>query len=158
MPARLFDSALSRMQRTLRGRNAVLNAFELWVGLAGIIAGAVFFYSPASIDQNALTQIVGYKASATWEVGYLVAGILIWWGLLRPSPRWEVVGLWLLGAATATQGIAIGEIFALRGSATAATLLALTFAAWLRALIVQSRTLKLASEEAQGRGRDGPAG
>jgi hypothetical protein len=150
VPARLFDRHLVRMQQTLRGHNAILHAFELWVGLAGIIAGVVFFYSPASIDNNAISQVIGHILSATWEVGYLLAGMSIWYGLLRPSPRIEVVGLWLLGAATATQGIAIFSIFGLRGATTALMLLALTVAAWLRALVVQAMVMRLPSGVIEG--------
>jgi hypothetical protein len=49
-------------------------------------------------------------------------------------------------SATSINGIAILDIFGWRGVATASTLLALTAAAWLRALIVQADTLRLAAE------------
>jgi hypothetical protein len=135
-----------RLQRTLRGRNAILNIFELWVGLAGIITGVVFLYSPASIDNNALSKTIGYLLSAGWNLSYLLAGLLIWLGLLRPSPRWEVVGLYLLGSATAINGVAITSYFGLRGVATASTLFALGIASWLRASFVLKTALRLSGE------------
>lgn len=134
------------MQRTLRGRNALLNVFEMWVALAGVISGIIFFYAPASIDRNALSLIVGYWPSAVWNVAYFTAGLIIWWGLLKPSPKWEIVGLWLLGGATAVNAIAIGSVFGLRGAATALTLLALTVASWLRASFVFRSALRLVVE------------
>jgi hypothetical protein len=143
---RVATGLLDRFRRTLRGRNVLLHVFELWIGLAGIISGIVFFYRPASINEDALTQTIGRTPSAIWIVGYLLAGVVIWLGLLLPSPRWETVGLWLLGAATAINGVAIVDVFGFRGAATASTLFALTVASWLRALIVQADTLRLATE------------
>jgi hypothetical protein len=137
---------VARLQRTLRGRNAILNIFELWVGLAGIIAGVIFFYDPASIDHNSLSQVIGHGLTSVWVVAYMLSGIAIWVGLLWPSPRFEVAGLWLLGAATAMNGIAIADIFGLRGAATAATLITLTAAAWTRAVLVQQVALRLVSD------------
>lgn len=138
---------IARMRRTLRGRNAIFHVFELWVGLAGMISGIVFFYEPASIDHNSLTQLVGHSFAVAWVLGYMVSGAIIWFGLLRPSPRWETVGLWLLGGATAANGIAIAYIFGWRGIPTAATLISLTLASWVRALVVYADTIRLADEE-----------
>lgn len=146
MPLRARALLLARMRRTLRGRNALFHVFELWVGLAGIISGVIFFYSPAAIDHNALAVTMGYTAAATWSISYFGAGLGVWWGLLKPSPRIEAAALWLLGAATAINGIAILSVFALRGAATAVTLLTLTAASWLRAMLVQADTLRLAGE------------
>lgn len=137
---------VTRMQRTLRGRNALLNVFEMWVALAGIVTGLVFLSEPNSIRQNAITETIGYTLAAAWSLAYMVTGLIIWYGLLRPSPRWEVVGLFLLGSATSANGIAILSIFGLRGAGTAVTLLALTVAAWLRASFVMRSALRLAEE------------
>jgi cytochrome c oxidase assembly factor CtaG len=137
-------SFADRLQRTLRGRNALINVFELWVALAGIITGLVFFYSPASIDKNALALTIGHTFAATWSISYFIAGLVIWYGLLRPSPRLEVAGLFVLGSATSVNGIAILSIFGLRGAATSVTLLTLTAASWIRALFVMRASLHLA--------------
>lgn len=152
MPYRIpiVAATLGRLRHTLRGRNAILHVFELWVGLAGIVSGIVFFYEPASINRDAISITVGHAAAEAWVLSYLVSGLLIWFGLLRPSPRWEVAALWLLGSATATEGIALIAVFGWHGVATAATLIALTVAAWLRALIVQADTLRLADVSAHG--------
>jgi hypothetical protein len=138
---------LDRLRRTIRGRNALFHIFELWVGLAGILSGVVFFYSPAAIDHNAVAVSLSYTAAAIWSIGYFAAGLGVWWGLLRPSPRIEVVALWLLGTATSINGITILAVFGLRGAATALTLLTLTAASWLRALLVQTDVLRLAKEQ-----------
>ena len=135
---------VTRMRRTLRGRNVLLNLFEMWVGLAGIISGVVFLYDPSSIHQNAISQRLGYTASAAWVITYMLAGIAIWYGLLRPSPKWETAALWILGGATMIEGIAILSIFGLRGVASASLLLALTVAAWVRAVLVQMAALEFA--------------
>jgi hypothetical protein len=142
-PSRIAAYAITEMQTTLRGRNALINVFELWVGLAGIAAGIVFFYSPASIDNNSVAHALGHTVAMIWIIGYTIGGVLLWYGLVRPSPKWEVVGLWMLGTATAWNGIAILEFFGMRGTASAATLLALTVASWIRALIVQTVALNL---------------
>jgi len=142
MPGRL----VARLDRTLRGRNAILNIFELWIGLAGIISGIVFLYSPASIDHDALARTVGYGVAATWTIAYMLAGAGIWVGLLKPTPKWEVASLWILGAATAINGVSIIGIFGLRGIATAVTLISLTSASWARAWLVTASALRLSQE------------
>jgi hypothetical protein len=134
------------LHASIRGRNVVLNIFEMWVALAGIISGLVFFISPSSIDKNAIAQTIGHDLSAAWNLSYFAAGLIIWWGLLRPSPRWEIAGLYLLGGATAINGLAISSIFGLRGVPTAATLLALTVASWLRASFVMRTAIRLLEE------------
>lgn len=137
---------VTALQRTLRGRNALINVFELWVGLAGIITGVVFLYDPSAAYKNSLALVVGHTATAAWSMSYFTAGIAIWVGLLKPSPRVEVAGLWILGSATAINGTAIISVFALRGTATAATLFTLTAAAWIRALLVMRAALLLAEQ------------
>lgn len=136
----------ARLQRSLRGTNMLLNVFEMWVALAGVISVVVFFYDPASIDKNALSQTIGYDFSAACNVAYGIAGAIIWYGLLKPSPRWEIVGLFLLGGTTAINGLAIISVFGLRGTPTALTLLALTAASWLRASFVMRTALRLVEE------------
>lgn len=135
-----------RLHASIRGRNIILNVFEMWVALAGVISGLVFLISPSSIDKNALAQTIGSNLSAIWTLSYFAAGLIIWYGLLRPSPRWEIAGLYLLGGATAINGLAISSIFGLRGVPTAATLLALTVASWLRASFVMRTAIRLIGE------------
>lgn len=142
MTSRFVDT----LQTTLRGRNAILNVFELWVGLAGIITGIVFLYDPSAAYKNALAQVVGHAATATWSMSYFAAGVAIWFGLLRPTPRVEVAGLFILGSSTAINGIAIESIFGLRGAPTAVTLFTLTMASWIRASLVMRASLRLAEE------------
>jgi hypothetical protein len=143
---------LRRISRTVRGRNAVLNIFELWIGIAGFVSGVVFAYAPASIDHNALANEIGHSLAATYTVGYALSGCVIWYGLLRPSPKWEIVGLYVLGIATAADGISVLSTFGVRGTLSAVTLITLTFAAWVRAWFVQSATLRLAQEYQRGTG------
>jgi hypothetical protein len=145
----LGSAILPRLRQTVRGENAAAHVFELWIGLAGVISGIVFFYQPALIAQDAISVVIGRDAAATWIVSYMVAGALVWWGLLRPSPMWEAAGLWLLGGGTAANGIAIIDVFGWRGVPTAATVIALTAAAWLRALVVHADVLRLAEEYRQ---------
>lgn len=137
---------IERLQTTLRGRNAMLNVFELWVALAGVVTGFVFLYAPSSIDKGSLSQTIGHTLAAVWSISYMCAGFIIWFGLLRPSPRFEIAGLYLLGSATSINGIAILSVFGLRGAATSITLFTLTFASWIRASFVMRASLNLAEE------------
>lgn len=143
---------VGQLRESIRGRNALFHVFELWVGMAGIVSGIVFFYEPASIDHNAISQTIGHSISEAWVISYMLAGGAIWFGLLKPSPRWEAVGLWLLGTTTSANAIAIAAVFGWRGTPTAATIFALTVAAWTRAILVQLDTIRLATlhEEAGG--------
>lgn len=135
-----------RLQRTLRGRNVILNIFEMWVGLAGIISALVYLYDPTAINKNALAVTLGHELAAFYNIAYGIAGLVIWFGLLRPSPRWEIVGLYILGGTTAANGLSIVSVFGLRGVATSSTLLALTVAAWIRAGFVMRTALRLVEE------------
>jgi hypothetical protein len=137
---------VDRLHRTLRGRNALLNIFELWVGCAGILSGIVFFYNPAAIEKNALAIALGHHLVALWNVAYFAAGGIIWYGLLRPSPKWEIFGLYILGSTTAINGLAISSVFGLRGSPSAFLLFGLALASWLRASFVMRSALRLAEE------------
>lgn len=153
-PSRLAAYFIFELGATLRGRNALINVFELWVGLAGIVSGIVFFYSPASLEHNSPVALaLGHTTAMIWILGYMIGGFLLWYGLVRPSPKWEVVGLWMLGTATAWNGIAILEVFGARGTASAATLIGLTVAAWIRALIVQTVALNLIAQSGEFDGR-----
>jgi hypothetical protein len=154
MPARIptVQRIVGRLRVTIRGRNALFHVFELWVGLAGMVSGIAFFYEPASIDHNAISQTIGHSVSEAWVISYMLAGAAIWFGLLRPSPRWEAVGLWLLGTTTSVNAIAIAAVFGWRGAPTAATILALTAAAWTRAVLVQLDTIRLANLHDEGAG------
>lgn len=145
MPARLLKGTLDALERSVRGRNAVLNGFELWIGLAAISAGIVWLYDPSSVDQGAVAHAIGHVASVVWVITYALAGVAIWYGLLRPKPLWEVLGLWLLGTATAVESVTVFGIFGVHQFAPALILLALTPAAWGRALYVQEQALKLAA-------------
>lgn len=149
-----LSPVVDRLRRTLRGRNALLNVFELWVGMAGIVTGIVFFYKPAAIDQSAVSQAVGHTVSLVWNIGYFLAGLLIWYGLLRPDPRWETVALWAIGTFTSIEAIAIWAVFGFRGSATAILLVSLTGSAWIRATLVTHAARQL-SEMDVGGGRGG---
>lgn len=140
------------LQRSLRGRNMLLNIFEMWVGLAGIISALVYLYDPAAIDKNALAVTLGHNLAAFYNVAYGIAGLVIWWGLLRPSPRWEIVGLYILGGTTAANGLSIVSVFGLRGIATSSTLLALTLASWIRASFVMRTAVRLIEESHAGAG------
>lgn len=145
MPARIFDGMLTRLERTVRGRNAIVNGFELWVGLAAISAGIVYLYDPSSVDQGAVAAAIGHTASVVWVLVYTIAGIAMWYGLMRPSPLWECLGLWLLGTATCVESITVFGIFGIHQFAPALILLALTPAAWGRALYVQQATIAMAA-------------
>jgi hypothetical protein len=81
-----------------------------------------------------------------WSVAYFASGLIIWFGLLRPSPRVEIAGLYLLGSATSINGIAILSVFGLRGASTSITLFTLTVASWIRASFVMRASLNLAKE------------
>lgn len=133
---RYADIVLLRLLVTTRGAQARTHAFELWVGLAGFVSGVVFAYAPASLDGNALAHTIGYPLAAAYTVAYAAAGVMIWWGLLRPSPAWEVAGLILLGAGTAANGVAVLATFGMAGVATSLTLIALAAAAAARAWLV----------------------
>lgn len=134
---------IEQVQLTLRGRNALLNIFELWVGLAGVISLILFIYDPLAQRNSSISHAIGHKWAVVWQVAYGIAGLMIWYGLLRPSPRWEIAALCVLGSATAINGVAILNLFGLRGITTAATLIALSGASWIRAFLVYNAARRL---------------
>lgn len=144
LPIREEKNLLSRLEYTLRGRNAIVNIFELWVGMAGILSGIIFFVDPLAISGNVLSKQIGFGLAVLWNILYFICGFLIWYGLLRPSPRWEVVGLLTMGSVTAINGVSIISFFGLRGVATASISISLSVAAWVRGIYVFRAVLKWA--------------
>lgn len=128
--------AIHQFELTVSGRNAILNIFELWIGLAAVISLCVFLADPNGIEHSSVSDVIGHTWTEVWQVGYGISGMLIWFGLLRPSPRWEIAGLSILGSTTSINGVAIVHYFGLRGAAPALTLLALAVASWSRGLFV----------------------
>lgn len=118
----------------------------MWVGLAGIISGVVFFYNGVSPSGNAVELTIGRSLATAWYIGYFIAGLIVCYGLLRPSPRWEVAGLSLLGGATSINAVAILSHYHSSGIATGVTLFALALASWLRAEFVYLAIRRLIEE------------
>lgn len=128
-----------------RRANVLLNLFELWVGLAGIVSGIIYLTDLPALRQASITLQVGEYLAISWLIMYTISGVLIWAGLLLPSPRLEVAGLCLLGSATAIEGLSIGAHFSISGIGTAIVYLSLTAAAWTRAGLVFKRATDLYS-------------
>lgn len=131
-------------------RNLTLNLFEAWVAFSALLAGILYFAQPNSLNRSALGQEVGYHLALVWSIMYAAAGSAILYGLLRASPRIEVVGLIILGTATAITGIAVTTVFGWLGIGSITTSLTLTAAAWARAVIVWRRVQILARELGDG--------
>lgn len=127
---------MKRLSQTLRGRNALINVFELWVALAGIVSGIYYFVDPNSLQRNSVANQIGNHWAEVWSWLYFCSGVMVAYGLLRPSPRVEVAGLSILGSTTAVNAVAITAVFGTRGVATIATLATLTVASWVRAILV----------------------
>lgn len=133
------------LKRTsFRRSNASLNIFELWIGIAAILGSIFYFVSPESLLSAALAKQIGHEwLTFTWNGGYLLSGLMLVYGVLRPSPRIEIAGLWIVAATTAINGIAIAVTFGVRGASTVATYMTLAVASMIRARLIYNAAKEL---------------
>jgi hypothetical protein len=130
---------------SLRRTNAELNVFELWIAIAAIVGSLFYFIDPDALLSASVSKEIGSQALAfLWNAGYLASGLGLLYGLLKPSPRIELVGLWLVAATTAINGVAILTAFGNKGAATTVTYFTLSIASLVRARVLYRTARDLA--------------
>jgi hypothetical protein len=78
-----------------------------FLGAALAIAGVRFFTDPTSLERTAVgVALHGYYDEA-WSAFYIVGGVLIVYGSMRPSPRAELPGIILAIWGLGVNGVAI---------------------------------------------------
>lgn len=117
------------------GRYLISNGFEAALGLAAAVAGAIYFIDPGSLHDTS-TGIALQGLVIMWSALYFFGGLFMVVGLVVASLRVELVGLCLFIPALLTQGVSIMLIAGTRGVSAAATFIAFTVAALLRAKAV----------------------
>lgn len=122
------------------------NIFELWVGAAAFVSAVLFFIQPEALINSSVAHEIGDTLANVWNAFYLTGGVAVLIGLFQPSPRFEIAGLCIVGAAVCTNALAILSTFGMRGIGTSLTLLALAAGSWIRAYLVYKASVKLAHE------------
>lgn len=107
------------------------NAFELLIALLAIFSALAFFIYPDTGTRTAVGQVL-HPWDWAWSAGYGVAGVFISYGLIRPWPRVELAGLWLLGAAIAINAVAVVSLAGSRAIFPLMTYVALVAACYVR--------------------------
>lgn len=90
----------------------IANAFELVIAALAILSTVAYVVYPESASASAVGRAL-HPYDAVWIFGYGIAGLGITVGLVRPSPRLELAGLVLMGAAMTINAVAV---VSLRGS------------------------------------------
>lgn len=74
--------------RGVRWRNGPVAA----LGLFGVIGGVSFFLHPASVDLSAIGRNLNGHADDVWSGAWLIGGLLVIFGALRPHQLVELFG------------------------------------------------------------------
>lgn len=119
----------------------VANAWELVIAVAAIVAAVAFFLYPDSGTRTAVGQVL-HPYDIAWNLAYGTSGFFVVFGLVRPSPRVELAGLWLLGAAVTINAVAV---VALAGGRAVFPLL--TYIAIIIACFVRGHTITTAGRD-----------
>lgn len=125
------------VRRHLRRRATDLLAasFELWIALAAIVTAATYVIAPELLKFSALGREVDVLG-VVWSAMYAGGGLSIFYGLLRPSLRFELAGLCLLGTAAAVNAVAIYALCGPSGLGSSLTYASLLPACAMRGYLV----------------------
>lgn len=121
--------------RRLHTRYLRAHSFEAALGVAAVIAGLVYVTDPEALRATSIGASTGAYAPA-WSALYFFGGLGILGGLISGSLRVELAGLCLFMPAMVFEGIVILAVAGSRGISPAASFVAFTVAAALRARTV----------------------
>lgn len=83
--------------------------FELAIALLLVLSGFRFLTKPAELEASQIGQTL--PVPEIWATGYLVAGLLMFAGVLLPSPKVEAAGLSLMTAVVTINAIAFAYAY-----------------------------------------------
>lgn len=109
----------------------VANVFELLIVVLTTIANVVYLANRGAFLQTSLGKAT-QPYDLFWTVLFLVGGVFVTFGLLRPSPRLEVMGLFTFGAGVIANAVAITSVAGVPGVAPAAGYIGLVLASAVR--------------------------
>lgn len=112
------------------------HVFELLLAVLSVLAACAFFFDPDALRRTAVGEAV-HPFDWAWNVTYMIGASAIIFGLLRPSPRFEALGLWFLSGAIATNAAAVVVLRGTAGLATIATYAAVVAAFHVRVRVIQ---------------------
>lgn len=131
-PSALLDEgAFAPYRRTYIFQNSI----EFVMGIAVIVASITFFLDPDSLRRNSV-GVTLHPFDFAWNAIYGVSGLMILWGLWRPSLRFELGGLLFLVGALLVQITAIWSIAGYPGIAVLLSLLTFVVGFLIRAWVV----------------------
>lgn len=116
-PEHKYRNGNGGARRQLRNSYLIANAFELFVALLAIVAAISYLLDPQNLSNGTIGHV--QFPDALWFGLYGVGSILVVIGLVRISPRIEVMGLCLFCASVLIQALAIAQ---LRGWPSAASI------------------------------------
>ena len=130
-----------RARRDYRREGAVM----LLLAFGLVNSGVSALVDPAAAANTSVARVLPESAQsveATWQVAYILAGVLIAVGVLRPSPVSEVLGEWMAGWALLMNTIAL---LVLRGPAGTGT----SLGAFLMSIAVCALRISLLHDRAR---------
>jgi hypothetical protein len=107
------------------------HVFELLIALLAAIAALGFFLDPNALERSPVGMTV-HPWDQAWNALYFGGGVLIVDGLVRPSARLELAGLWLLASAVLAASVAVLYVRGAGGLASIAIYVAVVGACWVR--------------------------
>lgn len=134
-PHRWTDVPIGQDRRNVRLSYLKANAFELMFAVAAAVAGSSTLINPSINGDQAIGAVLGF-AGLIWAALYLIGGMLIVFGLIKPSVRCEVAGLILLALGILANAAAIVGERGWVGLTTAVFYVGWAVAAYIRARLV----------------------
>lgn len=123
------------LRRQLRAQVVRNNAFEFAIAASSVCAVLTIGFAPGGIGASPVGHLTA-SLVPLWLALFGVGAALIVIGLLKLSPRLEVVGLLFFTAAMITDGVAVLVYTAGAGATGAFTFLALSIASCWRVHVV----------------------
>ena len=107
------------------------NAWALWIGILSVFTGVYYLVDPeALLRSNALAETLKTWAYA-WNILYLIGGLGIVYGLLKPNRSIDVAGLAFFAGAVIINAVAVMTVRGPAG-ASGAVLFGFAIAAIMR--------------------------
>lgn len=77
-----------------------------FLGVLTIFSGLVFFFGPPN-QQSAISQQLSDSSESVWNAAWLLAGVLVLIGSLKPGIVIELIGQFILAASFVVYSVAI---------------------------------------------------
>lgn len=114
------------------------NGIWLWIGVACIVSALQFWLSPEQVGKTAIGRRLEGGVDDAWNLGVMIGGVMIIWGVWTYRPRAEIIGHLFLTAAMTANALAVLTV--VRAGLSAGLLIAVAVASGFRIYFLVATT------------------